>query len=587
MFDWGRLLTRLVILLLLFLAALLARDPLVRVALIRAAEDKIGAKVEIGKVRTSFRDRKAYLTDVRIADPRDPMKNMIQAESMTLKLDFDSLIHRRFEILEGSTTELVFNAPRSTSGEISNEANQFGSNQHGSNQQLADIGTIESSRVRLAEPFSTQDFLDQLRLASQTPDISKLDLTSAANRIFESLDRQLNSQVVEITNLKATVREMHDVVNFDGNVLRNQDRWDSAQRRLSTLHSNIESISRKLTTLDQQLTRDRNSLVVAREKDEQAFTRRGAIKGDSLTQLLLNDSQLDLARSIVDWYLDFRKVFPDPMKDFHQQATDGSNFTVTGISNVPSFLVRSMQLDGSGRFAGNKFNFTGQVENFSTEPQKVDGPITFMMRAQGDTHFIVNGTLNRKNQFPADSVTIRCPGLPLQKQMLGAPGSMQVSVSPCRNQLEIMLDSIGDQIDGKLNFTYDNLVMQIEELAEIAGGREAAEQINLELANISHYNVAAVISGPVSAPEIRFQSDLGQRFAEKLNALFDDRIQMAKSTLDHQLKLQLNRLDQTIGEGIRLAAQKLENEIVSQEKQIIADFRNRSTEDPLSRTLRR
>ena len=90
-----------------------------------------------------------------------------------------------------------------------------------------------------------------------------------------------------------------------------------------------------------------------------------------------------------------------------------------------------------------------------------------------------------------------------------------------------------------------------------------------------------------SNPEIRFQSDLGQRFAEKLNALFDNRALLAKSFLARELQKQLDRLDQNIGERIRLATQQLENEIVSQERTIIADLRNRAPEDPLSRTLRR
>ena len=80
MMRWTYLLTRLFILALIVVALWISKDSLVRLALIRAGESAIGAKIEIGQVRSSLWDGKIYLSELAIADPRNPMHNLVQAD---------------------------------------------------------------------------------------------------------------------------------------------------------------------------------------------------------------------------------------------------------------------------------------------------------------------------------------------------------------------------------------------------------------------------------------------------------------------------------------------------------------------------
>ena len=164
---------------------------------------------------------------------------------------------------------------------------------------------------------------------------------------------------------------------------------------------------------------------------------------------------------------------------------------------------------------------------------------------------------------------------------------MQVMVSPSRSQIEVNLQVDGDQVKGQLNFNYDNLVMQIKSLPEEAGGQDVIDRINLDLASITSYQVSAEIVGPAARPTVAFNSDLGKRFIGKFDELFENKMQVARNMLDQELDKHLALLESKYSEKIRVASNRLEDEILSQRERIVADLRNRMPNDPLDRSLRR
>ena len=118
MIRWSYLIPRLLILGLIGMAIWMGADPLIRLALIKSGENAIGAKVEIAQVRTSLTTGMVYLKDLRIADPRNPMRNMVQAEMAYIKLDPKHLLKNEFVIESGKTSLIQFGTPRTDSGRL-------------------------------------------------------------------------------------------------------------------------------------------------------------------------------------------------------------------------------------------------------------------------------------------------------------------------------------------------------------------------------------------------------------------------------------------------------------------------------------
>ena len=559
MFRLSSLVTRLAILLLIAAALWIGRDPLIQIAVTRAIESTIGAKVEIGQVRSTLSDNKIFIKDIAIADPRQPMRNLFQADTAVVEFDRDSFLRRRIKIVDGLSSQLVFGSPRLSSGAIHDKPD------------LSSDSTNVSVSLAHSDPY--QNWLDRFQFAPTSIKQSETELAKTANQIFARLSDTIAEHDSKVVNLKTTVREIHDIVNFDDNPLRNRKRLKNAQAQLSNLKHEIDSIGAALTKLDQEIATHKTELKNARSIDLQTVGRlnqRKQLDGETLSRVLLNQDLLEQTELIINWYLAFRDAVPNPPSDFRLGPTYGENIAIPGLSNQAAFFVEQIELDGEGRFAGHKFSFSGEARNITLDPANAELPTTFHLRAQGNTHFAVDCTIDRTQGKKQDNITVQSPGVMLPSRILGHENTMLVKVSPCRSKINISFDCVENQLFGKIDFDYDSLVMQIERLDENAGGHRTAERVNLELGSISNYQVQATISGDIQNPKIAFKSDLGDRFAAKLNPILGSGSQQSISLLDEDLRLHIARLEKDYGERVRLLALQLENEVTQQQRAVVA-----------------
>ena len=186
---------------------------------------------------------------------------------------------------------------------------------------------------------------------------------------------------------------------------------------------------------------------------------------------------------------------------------------------TPRFLVKQMDLEGEGKVAGHHFHFSGFARNLSTHPQRHDQPVTFHLRAQGETHLVIDCTLDRRQEIPRDKLVVHCPNLSLPAQTIGNPDSMLVKMTPCRMEADISVELNGQALSGNMVFRHTDLMMQIEEMKTLSGGTQMADEINLDLAGLSEFEIKAQLGGTIDAPQITIDSDLGPRFAAIMNRI--------------------------------------------------------------------
>jgi uncharacterized protein (TIGR03545 family) len=380
-----------------------------------------------------------------------------------------------------------------------------------------------------------------------------------------------------VEELKLTMREINELLNVDDNPLRNERQLKSAQLKLVDLKNEISSIGKDLTELDQEIANHKTQLDSAKHADYELLAKlsnQKQIDGDTLTNLLLNNDIATQIEEIIHWYLAFRQSIPDPTTDFQLAPKYGTNVHIKGLSDQPVFLIENVQMDGEGRLAGNKFNFSGIAKNISLDPYSFDQPVSFNLRAQGNTHFAIDCVLDRTSGSMKDQISVKCPDLELPSRQLDAQ-MMTVHVSPCRCKININIECTNNIVSGNVEFDYDNLVMQIEKFDEKAGGQAIADRVNLDLASIGNYQVHAKVSGNLNTPRIRFESDLGSQFAEKLNPILRNGATVANQTIEAVFKKQIATLDSTFGEKVRLLSWKLENELKTPQKAVVAELQRK------------
>ena len=76
-------------------------NPLLKWAMVRGGTQALGAKVEIGVLRSLLHRTAFQLHGVQVADPRSPMQNLFEVQQATFDLDTSQLLRRRL-VVRGS-----------------------------------------------------------------------------------------------------------------------------------------------------------------------------------------------------------------------------------------------------------------------------------------------------------------------------------------------------------------------------------------------------------------------------------------------------------------------------------------------------
>lgn len=550
MIRWTYLVPRLIILGLLSLAVWMSWDSLLRSALVHYGESFFGSRIEIGYLSSSLAegdsksresesgeaqpaDAHLFLQDLQIADPRDPNRNLIQADMAYLNIDVQDLLRRRFRIRSGKSSQVAFAAPRTTTGLLPNQSPR--ESRHTPNSDQAD--TVLPDRD---EKTAETKWLDQLR--SSVPAISENPSQSLhqAQRVGDQWNSTFAGSRRDISALNAEIDRIADLVEQDSaNPLRS--RYDDVLSEIDQLQENSAAIERQLANYVVATRSDLDSLVQAGSAIQdrlQQHTSDISFEAEALSNLLLEESQRQTVDEIMRWFAWFRAAIPEMQTDFRTAAPRGTNVVFAGKSPEPEFLIDSLNIEGSGRFANQHLNFAGNVFNLSSQPQHHSQPVTFDLRAQGNQHFVIHCTVDRRDDKATDTLSIRCPDLRVASAPLGTESSLLVSVGPnLKMQAEVKLHGDGDQISGELTFRHSHVSLHVDKLHDLAGGKDAALKINQQLAQFDQFQTKVRVSGTESNYRMQLESELGDLFAQALTHI-------SNQAVTNKLTQQVERLKQ-------------------------------------------
>lgn len=516
MMRWTNLLTRLFILALIVVALWISKDSLIRWALIRAGESAIGAKIDIGQARCSLWDGKIYLRELAIADPRDPMRNLVQADISYIVLNPKRLLHRELVIEKGSSTQVRFGAPRTLSGSLENSASS-GPRITPDSEVASRPNKHELSR-RWLEQFA---FLPKGLAQGYSED--KLTTYQISHALVEKWEPLMQAQQQELVRLQNVIQNLKEITSIEiSNPLRDHKRVEKAKQQMQQAQDQIRRLQEKLVELNVVANNDLVKLEAAKDidlKNIESLVGANRFDSDLVSGQLLQQHQVAYTREIIDWFRWFRDSIPDPSQDFEPTLPAGINFKLTPKQPHPSFLVKHMDLDGEGKVAGQHFNFSGFAKNISNQPHFHDQPSSFHLRAQGATHLVVDCTLDRRHETWIDSLDIHCPNLSLPAQTIGDKDSLLVKMTPCRMETDIRIRMEGENLSGNMVFRHTDLMMQIENMKTLSGGIQMSDEINLDLAGLDQFEIRAELRGTIDEPEILIHSDLGTRFTAIMNRI--------------------------------------------------------------------
>src|SRR5438445_32931 len=113
---WGYIIPRVLLVAAIWAFFAFGFDPSLRLGAVYSAQKGVGAKVEIGEIKTKFAPLSLLASQVAIANHNAPGTNLIEFESLSLDVSGSGLARKALIVDEGELTGLRWGTPRKDSG---------------------------------------------------------------------------------------------------------------------------------------------------------------------------------------------------------------------------------------------------------------------------------------------------------------------------------------------------------------------------------------------------------------------------------------------------------------------------------------
>lgn len=565
MYSIAYLIPRFILIGVIACAMVVGADPLAKRVLTEHIERSTGVIVDIGRVKTKMSQGKVFVNDLAFVDRGNPMANLFQSDMAYLQFDPASIFDRRCVIKNARASQVRLSVPRTVpvrEGLVKTSP--------------VVVKPVLHTRFENREEETRMAWMDQFSsnvdwVEPESAEIQIFQVASEANeRWSEDFQRQnhkLNSVNVSFAKL-ANEAITPDEIERNGiagppNPLR------IAERSAPTDNSQLEAVLRELEMLrvrqqelEAQAALDVKQLESAYQKDSKALKQDDEIEvtevqPETLSRLLLTKLHEEIAGDAIDWFMSVRGNLPvasdsasaalPPARDGQPRGSVGYRgqfINVGGMENKPAIVIQNLLFDGAGHFQKQHINFSGEAQEISDAPSIHDQPVTFQLRAQGEQHFAVEGSFDRRGENAIDKIAINVPTLPLGPQQLGTESEMLVTLGP-KTALHGVIDLRveGEKISGVLKLEFSNVALLVEKLHEVAGGKEVQVRLNHSLATLQRFESEAHLSGTLTRPQLNFNCSLGQEIADAI-------AEISVNKTDYDKVAQLDQVDQFYREQV-------------------------------------
>jgi uncharacterized protein (TIGR03545 family) len=566
---------RLIILLLMGSALWLGKDPLLRRAAIYYGQKATSAKVEIGHLQADLKQNRVLLKNIRFADPRNPMTNLFQADVAYLKLDPGQLWQKKFLVSEGKVHGLIVNAPRTESGALNAAAVQ----DHSAVAGQAEMMSRASIKSASALERVSQEWINKIDISS-TPMIAKSDGESQTVQRLSRWRSSLAAYTAQAAEFGPLLNNLVTNLGLDQqfpNPLRDKKRVAGSLDDLEMLQSRAAELHREVATclagLDKGIAEiqellDREIAQIQPGKPANQFDKA------LVSELLLTQDGHELVADIVNWLVWFRRTVPEQPSTERGTTARGTDIDLEGAVALPSFVISSVELEGSGWFARQHLNFVGTACNLSAQPHLQAEPTRIDLRALGRGNLLINCVVDRRNNQQLDRLRIQFPDLEFSPRQVGHEKSMLVTFGNGRRaSADISLEIDRNDIRGNIILRFSRPALHVDSLSSLAGGDDTRLRINQALNGLGQFKVHLAISGTLEEYQVQLDSDLGQQFVEIVDNAVIARMTLQNQRLLESLQQQRKQAEHVIEAEIRPGLQQLLNSLDGA-SQRIADLRS-------------
>lgn len=499
--------------------------------------ETLGTQVDIGSVRIREADAAIDVTGLAIADPRNPMRNLIEAGDITFDLDPIPLTEKKIVIEQFKLGGLRMLTTRKTAARPANPNSPAGkllsqteawAREKFQFPKLA-LGRIDTVKSLVLQPGQ----LGTVKAAQAF--VGTVDSTKGA---FERslADLKVKPLVDSSTALAARLAKtdvkklgLAGAKNAASDVKKAIDRLKAARAKIDNLEKSARA---SLGVLRQGL----GDVDAARQKDY-AFARGllslPSFAAPDIGSSLFGQQSTDYFAQALYYAKLAEKYVPPGLQPWNRPGPkrtrmDGTTVEFPKMKEYPRFLLRKGDIDlALGQQAQN--SFSAAVANLTSQPALLGLPATLTAKGSLAGEHPMNIDLTALSRHfgsnPKDSLQARVTNVPLPT--IPFPG-LPFGVNPGRSTVGLSFALAGEKLAGSWEIVSDAVTWSADS-ARLNSASLVENTVWRVISGLNQLRVRAELSGTVTSPVLKVQSNLDDAIAARLRGLVGEELAKAEA----------------------------------------------------------
>jgi uncharacterized protein (TIGR03545 family) len=535
MIRWAGLVVFIVIVGLITIFSLFFLDGIIKGIVEDRASLAVGAKVEIGDLRSKIFGLSVDIQDLQVANPEEPMRNSVEVGSLAFDLGAAPLLKKKIVIERMKVLDLAWNTPRKTSGALSPRLQK----KLEAGKKPSDLGAKGEKRI---EECVLPNFSILADLKKRSPEelLKGVNLQSAAflGDYPKKVSAAKETWEKRLKELPTREEIEKDVKSFQ--TLKDQRPKDLTQlpaylEKVKALQKKINDTQKTLTTAQQEFQTEMNTLKTSLQEveklknaDVKTVMAKLGVQIPSATDLICVLLGKEVAHK-VDWALGmYRKLSQYTSKGKPKEEKEkpkpvprmkGMDVRFPITRGYPDFLLELAEFSArpdmkkaSGVFAFEKL--AGELRGLTSHPAIYGKPTLFKLNGSMAGNlakdFVLAGQLDHRKTVAEDRIDLNIKELRMEQA--GTAGSQE---SPLRLASALLnvngsLGVKGEALDGRVLLNVLNPKVAVESSAAILGDL---------FKNMGSFDLSLAIGGTLDQPSLGLSSSATKTLTSGLENL--------------------------------------------------------------------
>jgi uncharacterized protein (TIGR03545 family) len=504
-----RILQGIVILLVVaVIGVVFALEPIAKFVIESEGSKQVGARVDVDSVDISFYPTHVALNGLTVANPQEPMRNLLQSEKVSADVDAKALLKMQVIADQVVLSGLQMYTERSTPGTLD--------------------GSLPPPKEESASGMPSISL----------PDPNALLAEEKANIQAEVTEIQTGFTDIE-SRWKTKSEKVPDQTQFD----QYKKRWDELKNKnvierlagAKELRDDIKAELRQFDNLKEDLKADsaavkslsQSAANLPADQSKRMMSKYGLDQGtEGMLRFLLGDE----VNATVQRGLTLYKETMGKMASTEEPAPS----TEPAAELPVNILIRKILIDGYQVIGGEKLAYSGEINDVTDKQDYWNKPITMALRGgmEQKSQLVIDGIFDQRNDTLKSVFNMGLKQLALSGVSLSQSPELPLQLEKGIADIAANFSIDGDNLKGSVA----GLVNQAKLLvAKTASDNKTANLLAAALEDVSKLVMDLSVNGTVNDPAIKLKSNLDRILGDVLGAELKSQLADAQTKLKSKL----------------------------------------------------